>query len=68
MASLPVEEIIKVVSILETDAYRLYELIESCYRKDFFEKVFLKNYGYLINENAEPNFSRSLEAIKDSCQ
>jgi hypothetical protein len=41
----------------------VYQLIEEVYRKDFFEKLFWDKFGFLINENAEPNFQKAIAKI-----
>jgi len=63
LASLPPKKVFEAAAILVTDPFKVYSLIEEVYRKDFLEKVFWKQFGFLVNENAEPQFSAAIERI-----
>jgi hypothetical protein len=67
LASLPINEIFIAAAILESDAFRIFALIEHCWGKNFLEKVFLKTFAHLFNENAEVNFSKRLSEIQNNC-
>ena len=68
LAAMPIEEIFQCAAILVTDAQELWELIEECWRPNFFEKICLKIYGPMFNENADPRFSETLKQMEDKCQ
>ena len=65
---LPPETIFETAAVIVPDPYDVYAMIEKCYGKSFLDPVFLKHYGYLINENAEPEFSKKIQAIEDAVQ
>ena len=67
LAALPVQELFKSIAILVPDAIDVFNNIEQAYRKDFLENIFWKQYGYMISENAEPNFSRIMTQITKDC-
>jgi len=66
LASMSLTDIFLSACILETDAFNVYYLVEKCWGKGFLEKVFLKQFGHLFNENAEPNFQAAITRITNN--
>jgi hypothetical protein len=66
LASLPVREIFQAASILEKDPFQVFDHINSVWRPGFLEKVFMKEYSWMFNDNADSVLKRAIEKMNEN--
>lgn len=53
LGSMPVQEVFQAASLLVKDPYKVWDLIEECWHPKFLERVCLRVYGAVIDENSD---------------
>lgn len=66
LATLPLQEVFAEIAKLESDPFKIYDIIEAVYRQNFLEKPIIKKYGHLFDDNAEGKFKKRFEEIRNT--
>lgn len=58
------DQIFEGLATLESSPFKLWDLIEKHYRKNFFENVIIKRYSSLFENKDEVDFVRTISEIR----